>query len=136
MPLAHSLSCKHCSPSSRMAVGSHTRGSSRNGDVGSLAPHTSLAPHEPSVQPMQSPPKNVWTQLPVEQPIVSSHGEPSGAGAGTIGVNASQPVVLFAPICASTAWPLPCFVSSNRTPRYLPWIGSLNVIGAQLEVGI
>src|SRR3569832_2404067 len=117
MPLAHSLSCKHCSPSSRMAVGSHTRGSSRNGDVGSLAPHTSLAPHEPSVQPMQSPPKNVWTQLPVEQPIVSSHGEPSGAGAGSIVVNASQPVVIFAPGGAGAAGPRPGGGSAGRAPR-------------------
>ncbi len=87
---------------------------------------------------MQRPPKNVCTQLPVEQPtpIDSSQGAPSGAGAGVIGVKASQPVVIFAPICASTAWPLPRFVSSNRTPRYGPRIGSLNLIGAQLEVGI
>src|SRR5512142_1078833 len=132
MPLAHSVSCRHCSPSSRLLTGSHTRGSSRNGDVGSLAPHTSPAVHVPSVQPMQNPPKHVMTLLPVEQPIASSHGEPSGAGAGTIGVNASQPVVIFAPICASTARPLPCLVSSNRTPRYGPEIGSSNLIGAQL----
>src|SRR4051812_17718175 len=103
MPLPHSLSCRHCSPSSRLAFGSHSRGSSRNGDVGSLGPHTSFAAHELAVQPMQNPPKNVCSHVPDEQPIVASHGAPSGAGAGTIGVNASQPSVIFAPICASTA---------------------------------
>ena len=122
MPLAHSSSREallaelaRCRPATQAVGTSRSARTARRGRTTSFGAHGCVGRSRRTRGCRRS---RADAAMPVAQsPAAAQRAERRRRGS-IERATPSQPSVIAAPICASTAWPVPVLVSSNRMPRY------------------